>query len=71
VGNDFWLLNVHRSAVAMPRPPGIQFAGANYHIVTRGDGRQSLLHDDGYYGRFTDGLQLTFGDSPPTAGTHG
>ena len=21
----------------MPRPPRIQFAGANYHIVTRGD----------------------------------
>ena len=52
----------------MPRPPGIQFAGANYHIVTRGDGRQSLLHDDGHYGHSTDGHQLTFGDSPPTAG---
>ncbi len=55
----------------MPRPAGVQFAGANYHIVTRGDGRQSLLHDDGHYERFTDGLQLKFGDTPPTAGARG
>ncbi len=41
----------------MPRPPRIQFAGANYHIVTRGDGRRPLFHDDGHYERFTAGLQ--------------
>ncbi len=41
----------------MPRPPRIQFAGANYHIVTRGDGRRPLFHDAGHYERFTKGLQ--------------
>ena len=71
MGNDFWIPSGYRSAVVMPRPPGIPFAGANYHIVTRGDGRHKLLHDDGHYGRFTDGLQLTFGDTPPTAGARG
>jgi REP element-mobilizing transposase RayT len=40
----------------MPRPPRIQFAGANYHIVTRGDGRRKLFHDPGHYERFTKGL---------------
>ena len=37
----------------MPRPPRIQFAGANYHIVTRGDARRKLFHDSGHYERFT------------------
>ena len=41
----------------MPRPPRIQFAGANYHIVTRGDARRKLFHDTGHYERFTRGLQ--------------
>ena len=41
----------------MPRPPRIQFAGANYHLVTRGDGRRKLFHDAGHYERFTKGLQ--------------
>ena len=41
----------------MPRPPRIQFAGANYHVVTRGDGRRALFHDQGHYERFTDGLR--------------
>ena len=41
----------------MPRPPRIQFAGAIYHIVTRGDGRRALFHDEGHYERFTDGLR--------------
>ena len=40
----------------MPRPPRIQFAGAIYHIVTRGDGRRALFHDEGHYERFTNGL---------------
>lgn len=40
----------------MPRPPRIQFAGAIYHIVTRGDGRRALFHDEGHYDRFTNGL---------------
>ena len=41
----------------MPRPPRIQFAGANYHIVTRGDGRRKLFHDTRHYERFTKGLE--------------
>jgi len=41
----------------MPRPPRLQFAGANYHIVTRGDGRRKLFNDQGHYERFTKGLQ--------------
>ena len=41
----------------MPRPPRIQFPGANYHIVTRGDGRQKLFHDQGHYERFTKGIE--------------
>ena len=40
----------------MPRPPRLQFPGAIYHIVTRGDGRRAIFHDDGHYARFTNGL---------------
>jgi putative transposase len=40
----------------MPRPPRVQFPGAICHIVTRGDGRRALFHDDGHYARFTQGL---------------
>ena len=40
----------------MPRTPRIQFAGANYHVVTRGDGRRKLFNDAGHYERFTKGL---------------
>ena len=40
----------------MPRPPRVQFEGAIYHIVTRGDGRRALFHDEGHYVRLTDGL---------------
>ncbi len=32
----------------MPRPPRLQFPGAIYHIVNRGDGRRVLFHDDGH-----------------------
>ena len=31
--------------------------GAIYHVVTRGDGRQLLFHDDRHYQRFTEGLE--------------
>ena len=41
----------------MPRPPRIQFAGAIYHVVTRGVGRRQLFHDTGHYERFTRGLE--------------
>ncbi len=40
----------------MPRKPRVQFPGAIYHIVTRGDGRRELFHDEGHYERFTRGL---------------
>ena len=41
----------------MARKPRIPFPGAIYHIVTRGDGRQLLFHDDRHYERFTEGLE--------------
>ena len=47
----------------MPRAPRIQFPGAIYHIVTRGDGRQKLFHDSKHYERFTDGLRKEVGRS--------
>ena len=40
----------------MPRLPRLQYPGAIYHIVTRGDGRRRLFHDQGHYERFTRGL---------------
>ena len=40
----------------MPRLPRLQYPGAIYHIVTRGDGRRKIFHDDGHYERFTRGL---------------
>ena len=40
----------------MPRPPRLQFAGAIYHVVTRGDGRRAVFHDDLHYQRLTTGL---------------
>ena len=40
----------------MPRKPRVQFPGAIYHIVTRGDGRRELFHDEDHYGRLTRGL---------------
>jgi len=41
----------------MARLHRIQFLGANYHVVARGDGRRRLFHDFGHYQRFTRGLQ--------------
>ena len=40
----------------MPRKPRVQFPGAIYHIVTRGDGRRGLFHDEDHYDRLTKGL---------------
>lgn len=50
------LFNV-RWILPMPRKPRVQFPGAIYHVVTRGDGRRELFHDQGHYQRFTDGLE--------------
>jgi len=41
----------------MPRPPRVEFPGAIYHLITRGDGRRQLFHDDGHYQRLTRGLK--------------
>lgn len=40
----------------MPRPPRVQFPGAIYHIVMRGDGRRAIFHDEGHYIRLAKGL---------------
>jgi REP element-mobilizing transposase RayT len=40
----------------MPRKPRVQFPGAIYHIVTRGDGQRGLFHDEDHYDRLTKGL---------------
>jgi len=40
----------------MPRPPRLQFPGAIYHIITRGNARQRMFHDDGHYERLTRSL---------------
>ena len=37
----------------MSRLSRIQFPGASYHMVTRGDGRRRVFYDDGHYERFT------------------
>ena len=39
----------------LARKPRVKFPGAIYHVVTRGDGRQLLFHDDRHYQRFTEG----------------
>ncbi len=41
----------------MVRQLRIQFHGAIYHVVTRGDGRRRIFHDDGHYDRLTRGLK--------------
>ena len=41
----------------LARKPRVKFPGAIYHVVTRGDGRQLLFHDDRHYQRFTEGLE--------------
>lgn len=40
----------------MPRLPHLQYENANYHIVTRGDGRRRLFRDPGHHQRLTQGL---------------
>jgi hypothetical protein len=43
----------------LARPPCIQFAGAIYHAMACGNGRQPLFHEDDDYRRMTDGLERT------------
>jgi putative transposase len=40
----------------MPRLPRLEYPNAIYHVVTRGDGRRQLFHDDRHCERFTQGL---------------
>ena len=37
---------------AMPRPLRIQYAGARYHVVSRGDRREAIFYDDADRGGF-------------------
>jgi REP element-mobilizing transposase RayT len=30
----------------MPRPLRIEYAGARYHVISRGDGREAIFHDE-------------------------
>ena len=45
----------------MARPLRIQYAGAIYHAMARGNGRQRIFHEDRDYQRMTDGLAKTVG----------
>ncbi|QDV47426.1 hypothetical protein Enr13x_73350 [Stieleria neptunia] len=36
----------------MPRPPRADVAGAIYHVLNRGNGRQTLFHKDADYEAF-------------------
>jgi REP element-mobilizing transposase RayT len=40
----------------MPRLPRLHYDNAIYHVLTRGDGKRRLFHDEGHYERFTEGL---------------
>lgn len=41
----------------MARQLRVEFPGAIYHLVTRGDGRRQVFHDQGHYERMTRGLK--------------
>ena len=43
----------------MARPLRIQFPGAIYHAMARGNARQQIFRDDRDYGRFLEGLETT------------
>jgi putative transposase len=43
----------------MSRPLRVEFPGAIYHVMCRGNGRRQIFHDDGDYQRLLDGLALT------------
>jgi REP-associated tyrosine transposase len=43
--------------VTMPRPPRLQIAGGVYHVISRGNRRQAIFHDDTDYVRFLDALE--------------
>ena len=43
----------------MPRRLRIEFEGAIYHVMARGNGRQKIVRDDGDRRRLIDGLEHT------------
>ena len=43
----------------MARPLRIEFLGAMYHVVARGNARQALCHGDDDYQRMLSGLEKT------------
>ncbi len=43
----------------MARPLRVQFPGAIYHAMSRGNGRQKIFRDEPDYGRFLEGLEAT------------
>ena len=43
----------------MARPLRIEFAGAIYHAMSRGNARQKIFRDERDYGRFFEGLEAT------------
>jgi REP element-mobilizing transposase RayT len=45
----------------MARPLRIEFPNAIYHVMARGNARQTLFHDDEEYGHFLEGLARTVG----------
>ena len=47
----------HNRRAAMNRKRRIQFPGAVYHVVTRGDGRRKLSLGDEHYAKSTKGLR--------------
>jgi REP element-mobilizing transposase RayT len=42
----------------MPRAPRVQVAGGVYHVISRGNRRQTVFHDDVDYGSFIELLEI-------------
>ena len=40
----------------MPRPPRIEYAGAFYHVIARGNRQQAIFHGEEDYRKFLDSL---------------
>ena len=45
----------------MARPLRVEYPGAIYHVMCRGNARQRIFHDDADHQRFIDGLTQTVG----------
>ena len=40
------LASLRLRMAAMPRPLRIQYSGARYHVMSRGDGREAIFYND-------------------------